>query len=158
MRAALALFALIIVIVACFALRTQGQSPAQDGPRPDPEEYKFVEDTTLWVNVIQGDVESIGKLDAAGNFIPDKRYLRTLKKGQPASSIPPCTLINFAQKEVYEFRSGRLIPGDIDDDGNFIPTIGGRITDFKDYRYTPKAPKIYNLPGKFVKKEKKGKN
>jgi hypothetical protein len=56
---------------------------------------------------------------------------------------------------VYEFRSGRLIPGDIDDDGNFIPTVGGKIIDFKDYRYGPKAPKIYNLPGKFVKKERK---
>jgi hypothetical protein len=147
-------FALIVLAVACFTLGTLGLSATQDSPTPDPDEYQFVEDTTLWVDVIQGDTESIGKLDAAGNFIPDKRYFRSFKKGQPRSAVPPCTLINSAQKGIYEFRSGRLIPGDLDDDGNFIPAVGGRIIDFKDYRYGPKAAKIYNLPGKFVRKEK----
>src|SRR5262249_31747695 len=101
-----------------------------------------------------GNTLSIGKLDCSGNFIPDKRWFQ-LRRGD-LSSVPPSTLINgLAQKGVYEFRSARLIPGDLDKNGNFIPTVGGRIIDFKDYRYGPKAAKIYNLPGKFVCKEKK---
>jgi hypothetical protein len=128
---------------------------AQDARTPDPEEYEFVEDTGQWIMLIQGETESIGKLDAAGNFVPDKRWFQ-LRKLQPLSAVPAVDLINgTAQKGVYEFRSGRLIPGDIDDKLNFIPTVGGRIIDFKDYRYSAKAAKIYNLPGKFVRKEKK---
>jgi hypothetical protein len=50
------------------------------------------------------------------------------------------------------------VPGAIDKDFNFIPTVGAKVIDFKDYVYSPKAPKIYNLPGKFVRKgEKKDK-
>jgi hypothetical protein len=130
-------------------------SDGQDAKASDTDEYEFVEDTSRWVMVIQGNTESIGKLDAGGNFIPEKKYFQ-LKKGQPRSVGPPYTLINgSAQKGVYEFRSGRLIPGDIDEECNFVPTVGGKIIEFKDYRYSPKAAKIYNLPGKFVKKEKK---
>lgn len=119
------------------------------------DEYEFVKDTERWVVLIQGDKHSIGKLDGSGNFLPDKRWLRQ-KPEQMASMVPPSILINSpGQKGVYEFRSGRLIPGDIDESANFVPTVGGRIIDFKDFRYSPKAPKIYNLPGKFVRKEKK---
>jgi hypothetical protein len=156
MRASQALFAVIVLVAACFSVRTLGLSAAQDGPSPDPEEFQFVEDTSRWVMVIQEDRKSIGKLDAAGNLIfPNKGYFRAYRRGQALSSIPPGILINSAQKGVYEFRSGRLIPGDIDDKGRFIPTVGGRIIDFKDYHYSPKAPRIYNLPGYFVRKDKK---
>jgi hypothetical protein len=121
----------------------------------EKDEYEFVKDTDKWVSMIMGDRHPIGKLDDAGNFIADKRYF-DIRKGQPLSQIPPSRTINSPeQKDVYEFRSGRLIPGDIDDKGNFIPTAGGSILDFKDYHYSPKAPKIYNLPGKFVLKKKK---
>jgi hypothetical protein len=145
----------IAVFGACVSLHLVGLS-AQNAATPDAEEYKFVEDTSRWIMVIQGETESIGKLDAAGNFVPDKRWFQ-LRKLQPLSS-PGGDLINAPdQKGVYEFRSGRLIPGDIDDKCNFIPTVGGRIIEFKDYRYSPKAATIYNLPGKFVGKEKKDK-
>ena len=109
--------------------------------------------------LIRGETESIGKLDSAGNFIPHKPWYQ-FTKGQPLSMVPVTTLLNAPdQKGVYEFRSGRLIPGDIDEKSNFVPTLGGRIVDFKDYRYSPSAPKIYNLPGKFARKQKKdGKN
>jgi hypothetical protein len=144
----------IFLLAAYGGLRLFRLNP-QDANAANQEEYEFVQDTGRLVELIQGETESIGKLDASGNFVPDKRWFQ-LKKGQPLVSGPATTLINgLAQKGVYEFRSGRLIPGDIDDKGNFIPTVGGRIIDFKDYRYGPKAPKIYNLPGKFVKKEKK---
>jgi hypothetical protein len=46
----------------------------------------------------------------------------------------------------------------MDEEGNFVPLVGAKVTDFKDYLYSPSAPKIYNLPGKFVRKgEKKDK-
>jgi len=147
---------LLFATVLCFgACGTTNQPSGQEAATADSDEYKFVEDTSRWIVLIQGETDSIGKLDADGNFVPDKRWFQ-LKKGQPLSSVPPRTLINgFPHKGVYEFRSRRLVPGDLDDSGNFIPTVGGRIIDFKDYHYSPKAPKIYNLPGKFVKNEKK---
>jgi hypothetical protein len=103
--------------------------------------------------VIQGDTESIGKLDEAGNFVVPHRGYFQFRRGQPLSRVPPCTPINGEpEKNVYEYRSGTLVPGAIDDDGNFIPTLDAKVIDFKDYVYSPKAAKIYNLPGKFVRK------
>ena len=142
------LITVILPIAAFLGLRILGLRQEENAPTPDSEEYQYVKDTALWVQVWLGERKLIGKLDAAGNFIPDKRYL--FEKGQPFSSIPPARGINSPQKGVYEFRSGRLIPGDIDDDGNFIPTIGGRIIDFKDYRYSPKAPN-YLQPSREVR-------
>jgi hypothetical protein len=125
-------------------------------PSLEAEEYEFVPDTNRYVKVKHGTSDFfIGKLDAEGNFIPDRKYAH-LKPGGMLSSVPPMTLINApAQKGVYEYRSGRLIPGEIDDDGNFIPIAGEKVIDFKEYRYEPKGPRIYNLPGKFVRKGEK---
>ena len=145
---------IIAVIALCVNRHSLGPG-AQAADGVDREEYEFVPDTSQLVMVIQGETESVGKLDAAGNFIPDKRWFQ-FKKGQPLSLVPYTTVINpDGPTQVYEFRSGRLIPDSIDEKCNFVPTVGGRIIDFKDYRYSPKAPKIYNLPGKFVPKEKK---
>jgi hypothetical protein len=49
-----------------------------------------------------------------------------------------------------EFRSHRLIPG-ILANNNFIPDLGGRIIDFKEYQFPASPRRIYNLPGKFLK-------
>jgi len=118
------------------------------------EEFEFVPDTNRWVEVIQGETELIGKLDSAGNFVPDRRYF--FRKGQGTSGVPVAVMINGAPlKSIYEFRSGRLILGDMDEAGNFIPRVGEKVIDFKDYRYDPKGSKIYNLPGKFVRKGEK---
>lgn len=53
---------------------------------------------------------------------------------------------------VYEYRSGVLVPGKLQEYSAFIPEVGGKIIDFKDYKYTPDGPQIYNLPGFFMKK------
>ena len=53
---------------------------------------------------------------------------------------------------VYELRSARLIPGMYRPEGLFVPELGGKIIDFKDYNYSDKAIPIWNLPGKFVKR------
>jgi hypothetical protein len=50
---------------------------------------------------------------------------------------------------VYEFRSGKLIPGTIQAWGKFLPEEGGEIIRCSDYRYRPFAPQIWNLPGRF---------
>jgi hypothetical protein len=151
------LFTIGIVLMACVSIHVPGL-PGEDKGAGNGEEYEFVEDTTPLIEVIHGRTVSIGKLDAAGNFIPDKRYFQAFRTDRGVTGSPPGTLINWAQKRVYEFRSGRLVPGDIDGMGHFIPTVGGRIIDFKDYRYSSKAPKIYNVPGEFVRKEKKEPN
>ena len=76
-----------------------------------------------------------------------------MKRGEHPSSVPKYEVINgSAQKRIYEFRSGRLLLGEMDEEGNFIPTVGAKVTDFKDYIYSPQGPKGYNLPGKFVRK------
>jgi hypothetical protein len=99
---------------------------------------------------MRGEYYSIGKLDARGNFIPDRRYIDM--RGD-ASSIPPSQLLNYPRKDpVFECRSARLILGKIDKDGNFIPEVGSKVMDFKDYRYGTDYP-IWNLPGHFKKKD-----
>jgi len=120
------------------------------------DDYEFVENLTRPVWLIQGDTKTLGKLDQAGNFIPDLRFFRIPKNR--GLSGPGGQWMNDTSKEpVYEFRSGRLIKGNIDDDGTFVPEIGTKITDFKDYHYSKDAPRIYNLPGHFVKKGSKAK-
>lgn len=57
-------------------------------------------------------------------------------------------------EEVYEFRSGRLIKGTLQKTGNFVPELGSRILDFKDYDPLSKR-RIYNLPGVLRRVEKK---
>jgi hypothetical protein len=54
---------------------------------------------------------------------------------------------------VYEYRSGALVPGNLDSWGNFVPTVGEKIIALKDYEPGKKALRIYNLPGEL--KEKK---
>lgn len=52
---------------------------------------------------------------------------------------------------VYEFRSGRLVPGRLVFPGLFVPTVGGIISSIDDYIPDPVLPRIYNLPGTMVK-------
>lgn len=36
---------------------------------------------------------------------------------------------------------------ELDEDGNFVPALGSKAIDFKEYHYSKDAPRIYNLPG-----------
>jgi hypothetical protein len=122
------------------------------------DEYQFVQDTSRSVGFVHGDEYQIGQLDKNGNFIPDKR-LGVLRRGAGASGIPPFRVVNTAilapTEHVFEYRSGRLIEGTLDSVGNFTPKLGSKITDFGEYKYSPSAPRIYNLPGHFVVKKPK---
>jgi hypothetical protein len=117
-----------------------------------PTEYEFVPDTDTWFRLSRVGSTAIGKLDEAGNFIPDPRWCYTPGAG---SGIPPGQLLNGPPGPAYEYRSGRLIPGALDQKGNFVPDLGGKIISLEDYRPGSKAIRIYNLPGRFVKKEQK---
>ncbi len=122
-------------------------------PPPQPE-YRYVENTERYVGVHRGRQVFIGKLDHAGNFIRDPGW-DPLRLGAGASSVPPYDMINFRRPgliHVYEYRSGRLVQGELDEQGNFVPAIGSKVIDFKDYHYGKDAPRIYNLPGRFEPK------
>ena len=128
-------------------------------PDPPKERYVFVENTNRWVGVIRGEWHLIGKLDTNGDFVHQLK----LQAGQPWSAgIPAHGIINSSgdarkAKKVYEFRSGVLIPGEIQPDGRFVPEVGGKIIPFKDYEYSPTATPIWNLPGVFVTEEEAAK-
>jgi hypothetical protein len=121
------------------------------------DEYEYVKDTNQYVAIFRGEFRSIGKLDAAGNFDPDPRY-HNVQGG--LSSVPAFIVLNrlHPRKErVYEYRSDRLILGELDEKGNFVPEIGSKVIEFKDYQYKKGAVRIYNLPGYYVKKGEKKK-
>lgn len=116
---------------------------------PAAEEYIFVEDTDRTVIIIRGESVFEGKLDKRGEFLGRL-------KGKVTDAIPlrGDIIAKGARKSVpaYEYRSGRLIKGVIDVEGNFVPDLDSKVIDFKDYKYTPDGPRIWNLPGRFEKK------
>jgi len=130
-------------------------SLAVSTPLPPEPNYQFVEDTTRFVGIERGKALVIGKLDRGGNFTADPRW-QGLTVGQPLSRVPPFQVLNFRRPgwiHVYEYRSGRLVKGELDDQGNFVPDLGSKVIDFKDYRYRSDGIMIYNLPGRFVQKK-----
>jgi hypothetical protein len=130
---------------------------------PPKESYVFIANTDRWVCMFRGDWELIGKLDTNGEFIHEYK----LKAGQPSSAgLPAREFINGTgsltkPRKVYEYRSGMLIPGELQPGrfaaGPFVPEAGGKIIAFKDYEYSPSAPPIWNLPGVFVTEEEAAK-
>jgi uncharacterized protein (TIGR03067 family) len=139
----------LLALVAA-GLATIGSTRLECAPAPPPEEYVFVEDTDRWVGIWKGDVHLVGKLDANGDFTQTYRF----EFGAAMSAS--FTLINHPgpkAKNVYEFRSGRLIKGDLMTEGNFVPETGSSIVKFEDYKYSPDAIPIWNLPGTFMKKD-----
>lgn len=56
------------------------------------------------------------------------------------------------EENVYEYRSGKLIPGTIDVNARFTPTGKDATINMDEYVYKINKRRIYNLPGKFVLK------
>jgi hypothetical protein len=124
-------------------------------PADAMRKYRFVEDVTREVAVYQGEFVLLGKLDKYGEFQIESKNLKN------STSLPQWRKIAIndptpAGKKVYEFRSGRLIKGEIKDDGSFVPDLGSKVVEFKDYKYSPDGIQIYNLPGRFVEADKAG--
>lgn len=128
---------------------------ASSVPFPTPlgchsdKNYAFVEDVSRPVAISIGQFVLLGMLDRGGCLVLESRNLRN------STELPKWRLIAINEptrpgEKVYEFRSGRLLRGEIMDDGSFVPDLHSRAIDFRDYRYCPDGPRIYNLPGYFV--------
>lgn len=143
--------------------------------RPRTVYFEYREDLSRKIGLVRGDRIYRGQLDSSGNFIQDE------KCGWIRHPFPPygrigrdwpqewevheyyagLTVINDAANDVrlqnkakvYEYRSGRLILGSFDVQGNFIPETHSQVITLKEYldTYDPeKSPRIYNLPGRIV--------
>jgi len=131
------------VSIACITLLSSaGAAPV------GTDDYVFVEDLTRWVFVVRGSWYLSGSLDMNGSFLEEGERI---PRGSPHSG-PIHILNDFASPtKVYEFRSGRLIVGEIQLDGSFVPEAGSKVMMFKDFKYSPDRMPIWNLPGRFVK-------
>lgn len=110
------------------------------------------------------DVVEFGHLSDEGEFIPDpdlpvvsrdgiKGPVGFDTHGVPRYYTVP-QLDRFGKlttENVYEFRSGRLIKGTLHASGNFVPELGSKVIEFKDYDYFTEHRRIYNLPGKLIR-------
>src|SRR5262245_27601536 len=139
-------------LVAALALRAD-----QACARPEGEkvQYEYREDLKPVVGLLRQGRVALGHLDPKGNFLPLPK-VEPIDPRQPFSG-PAYTIINRPTRPnepVYEFRSGLLVKGKLTEAGDFVPDEGGKVIALRDYRYGKEAPRIYNLPGKFV--ERKG--
>src|ERR1700687_4722718 len=102
----------------------------------ETDDYVFVPDLESWVEMVHDKTTSVGHLDAAGNFLPMPGWVNK-PRGQARSVIDrKIEILNWSpEKNVYEFRSARLIKGELDVKGYFVPEIGAKVIDFKEYRY-----------------------
>ena len=104
------------------------------------DDYEFLPDTSGWVMMTHGETYSIGKLDEAGSFLPDRKWVDV--RGELSAGAPPSRGLNSPPGDVYEYRSGRLIKGKLDKDGNMVPDLGSKVISFESYlkAYQPDAP------------------
>jgi hypothetical protein len=103
----------------------------------------------------------LGYLADCGEFVPDPKVL-PFRNDSPAwekhKHYPVYNeQVGPKSEEVYEYRSGYLVPGSL---GGwfFYPDEGGKIVPFADYDPGTARRRIYNLPGKFVKRNDIRKN
>jgi hypothetical protein len=97
----------------------------------------------------------IGRLSSTGEFYQgcdETQYLWLSAFGLPA--FHRINILLTPNEEVYEYRSGLLIKGNLNDDYQFIPQLDSQITSFKDYQYKIGGIRIYNLPGQFERVQK----
>jgi hypothetical protein len=135
-----------IAAVALFA----GYHP----PEPPPPEYVFVRDTARRVDFGRQGAIYIGRLDADGNFHEEKRFSYNHHGSRRMGSF-----ISIGRwGPAYEYRAGTLVKGVINDDGVFVPDPQAPAVPFWQYKYSPTAVPIWNLPGTFQKKEPPGKS
>src|SRR5205823_2068815 len=103
----------IVALTAAAVTTHRLSAETVTGATPAPQaEYVFVQDTERYVAIDRGNAELIGNLDANGNFTLRMKYI----KGHFYSG-PQYEVINSTggkPKPAYEFRSGRLIKGELD--------------------------------------------
>lgn len=94
-----------------------------------------------------------GTADARGEFLPSGDLERQDGLAPLISDSRLCNRrllnpVHATSGPVYEYRSGRLVPGSFDEDGYFIPELGGTTIAFDQYVPGPTARPIYNLPSR----------
>ncbi len=118
-------------------------------------EYNFVLDTERMVGIDKSDCTEVGKLDKNGVFtVHYKRTFSTAQTGEKFSigGGPGYARLNITgpyPAKAFEFRSGNLHPGVMEEGGRFVPDANGKVVSFSNYRYSPVTPPIWNLPGYF---------
>jgi hypothetical protein len=111
--------------------------------------YVYVPNLAQRVQKKQDNRLLFGLLNENGDFILYASYPKNSVSRMPKAK--PINTWTGTRVKCYEFRSGRLILGETLEDGRFVPDIGSEVIDFqKDYKYSPSAIRIYNLPGSFV--------
>src|SRR6516162_4264560 len=106
------------IVAALLGARQLGAGPNH--------EYAFVPSAEGHVAIVRDEWLLIGKLDASGNFEHQWKY----PKSSPLSGIPAFRIINFRSAKLsiaYEFRSGMLIKGEIQENGSFVPEAGSKV-------------------------------
>jgi hypothetical protein len=154
-RAVTALARQACVLCALVAASALGADQACALAEGEKVRYEYREDLKPYVGLLRQGRVALGHLDAKGNFIPLPK-VEPIDPRNPFSG-PAYTVINRPTRPhepVYEFRSGLLVKGKLTEEGDFVPDEGGKVLPLRDYRYGKGAPRIYNLPGKFV--ERKG--
>ncbi len=123
--------------------------------------YEFVLRVNRLVEFSRPDYSTlVGRLDAGGEFtlsytlpgVPPELIFKDFALYRFGNGSPSPVRLGVNElnpQPVYELRSGVLIPGTMVVNGPFVPTVGGAIIRFADYKYSPTTPKIWNLPGYF---------
>jgi hypothetical protein len=125
-------------------------------PPPAQEEYVFVPGMKGPVALLHDGNVIPGWVDSVGTFTSDPKYPPW--KAGASTTGRFFRIINGDPGTAYEYRSGRLILGEIDQKGNFVPGLGTKVIAFEQYKPGGNAPPIYNLPGRWVKKGEKKDN
>jgi hypothetical protein len=145
---------IVVAIVALCLLEGMGKRlSAQD--KPPQGEWIFKAEKRVVVRLYDDNLLGLGYLNDLGEFVPNQ-------------NVPPFDAIHYHEKYkhlgiynesgvpmvdfVYEYRAGKLIFGTLGP-GYFAPAVGKKVIPFEEYEYDPvRQFRIYNLPGKFVKK------
>lgn len=111
--------------------------------------YEFVPAPDRLVGIMRRDgTILIGKFDADGEFTQT-----AVEKAGPRLGPMTWQFVgssgSLKPELVYELRSGTLILGTLTGNGPFIPKVGAAVIRFVNYKYSPSAPRIWNLPGYF---------
>jgi hypothetical protein len=120
------------------------------GYHPPEPEYVFIPDTARRVVIFRQQMSFFGTLDTDGNFHEELR-IGFEKSGSFQKGT--CTPIG-RRGPAYEYRAGKLVKGVIGTDGMFVPDPNAPVTHFINYKYSPDAVPIWNLPGYFMRKDK----
>lgn len=116
--------------------------------------YRYDASFRSTVSYKVGNLPYLGMFNEHGEFIPDLRTLPREDDWDVTGNGPMPLESRFRDKELlYELRHGVLVPVIYYTNRRFVPEVGGKIILFAQYKYTPFARRIYNLPGRFIPKE-----